>query len=167
MTNFYGEIILNKKLWIRYSVFAVLAAFFTFLDQWSKVWMVEKAGGVVGKSFEVIKGILNFTYIQNKGASMGILGGQRTLLIIVTVVIIGAGLWYFIKYKPDNFLLLTSSALILSGAVGNLIDRVALGYVRDFIDVQFVKFYVFNVADCGIVIGAGLLMLYAFLNIED
>lgn len=167
MTNCYGEIVLNKKLWIKYSVFGLIAVLLTVLDQLSKVWIESFAGGVEGKSMVVIKNILNFTYIKNDGASMGILGGQRIVLILITFVILGIGARFFVKHKPENLLLLTSCSLILSGAVGNLIDRVVFGYVRDFIDVQFINFYVFNVADCGIVIGAIILIIYAFLNIED
>ena len=72
-----------------------------------------------------------------------------------------------LKYgeTPENDPALAS--LVASGAVGNLIDRIALGYVRDFIDLEFINFYIFNFADCAICVGAGLLILYAFLNIKD
>lgn len=171
MTNFYGEIVLeNKKfnkLWLKYAFFAIMAVVFTIIDQLTKIWFVEKVNGEVYTGFSVIDGILNFTYIQNKGASMGILQGQKILLIAITVLILLGGAWYFKKYRPTHSLFLTSCSLILSGAVGNLIDRVKFGYVRDFIDVQFVDFYVFNVADCAIVIGAILLVVYAFVTMDE
>ncbi len=173
MTNFYGEIVLNekqtitKKLWIKYAAFGLIAVVLAVIDQVTKFWFVGKVGGEVFKSIEIIKGVLNFTYIQNKGASMGILQGQRVFLIILTFIILGVGAWYFKKYRPENNLFLTSCTLILSGAIGNLIDRAMYGYVRDFIDVQFIDFYIFNVADCGIVIGAVLLVIYAFVSMDD
>ncbi len=173
MTNFYGEIILEhklsitKKLWFKYTIFGIIAALLTLLDQLSKIWFVKKVDGVLYASVEVIKNVLNFTYIQNRGASMGILQGQKFFLIAITLVIIGFGGWFVKKYRPENPVLLTSCSLILSGAIGNLIDRIKFGYVRDFIDVQFVDFYVFNVADCAIVIGAILLVVYAFVTMDD
>lgn len=173
MTNFYGEIVLEhkqsitKKLWFKYTIFGVLAVLLTIFDQVSKFWFVKKVDGVLYTSIEVIKNVLNFTYIQNKGASMGILQGQKILLIAITLAIIVVGAWFVKKHRPENLVLLTSCSLILSGAIGNLIDRVMFGYVRDFIDVQFVDFYVFNVADCAIVIGAILLVVYAFVTMDD
>ena len=161
---------LDKKrvpLWVKYAVFGFVALLFTVLDQLTKVWIENVAGGVEGKGIVVIKNILNFTYIKNDGASMGILGGQRIILIILTLGIIALGVWFFVKKKPSHLLVLTASSLILSGAVGNLVDRVLFGFVRDFIDLQFIKFYVFNVADCCICIGAALLVVYAFGHIEE
>lgn len=173
MTNFYGEIVLEhklsitKKLWFKYTLYAIGAFCLTVFDQLSKIWFVKKIDGKPYQSIEIIKNVLNFTYVQNKGASMGILQGQKFLLIGVTLVILGVGGWYVKKHRPEHPVLLTSCALILSGAVGNLIDRVTFGYVRDFIDVQFVDFYVFNVADCAIVIGAILLVVYAFVSMDE
>ena len=153
--------------WAKYSIFGILAVILTVIDQLSKEWIVNATGGVEGKGFGVIKGVLRFTYLENDGASMGLFGGQRFLLIGVTVVVFIAGLWFFIKHKPENTLLLLSVSMVASGAVGNLIDRIVLGYVRDFIDLEFVNFYIFNFADCAICVGAGLLILYAFLNIKE
>lgn len=167
MTKCYGEIVLEKKLGIKYSLFGFLALLLLGVDQFSKMKIAEAANGVEGKSFAVIENVINFTYVKNTGASMGILQGQRIALIVVTVALLGAGVWYFKKHRPESVLLLSACSLIASGAVGNLIDRVKLGYVRDFIDVQFVNFYTFNIADCGIVVGAALLIIYAFINIED
>lgn len=167
MTKFYGEIALKNKLAIKYSVFGIITLLLTALDQLTKMWIVSAAEGIEGRSFTVIKGVLNFTYLKNYGASMGMFKGQRVFLIILTVVVITVGVLYFKKHKPTHPMLLTAGSLVLSGAIGNLIDRMAFGYVRDFIDVQFIDFYIFNVADCAICIGAGLLMLYALLYIED
>ena len=167
MTMYYGEIALKLKLRAKYLIFAILAAVFTVVDQMSKEWIVNVTENVEGRGFTVIKGIINFTFVKNDGASMGLFGGQRIFLILVTVAVFAFGLWYFIKNRPDNMLFLSATSLIASGAVGNLIDRIQLGYVRDFIDLDFVNFYIFNFADCAICVGAGLLILYAFINIKE
>lgn len=158
---------MRKALAVKYILFSVLTAVMVFFDQISKKWIVDITGGTEGKGIAVIKNVLNFTFIKNEGASMGLFKGQGIFIILVTVVILAWGLWYFKKHLPENVLFLASVSLIASGAVGNLIDRINLGYVRDFIDIQFVKFYIFNVADCAICIGAALMILYAFLNVED
>ncbi|MBQ8541130.1 MAG: signal peptidase II [Clostridia bacterium] len=158
---------MKLKLRAKYLIFAILAAVFTVVDQMSKEWIVNVTENVEGRGFTVIKGIINFTFVKNDGASMGLFGGQRIFLILVTVAVFAFGLWYFIKNRPDNMLFLSATSLIASGAVGNLIDRIQLGYVRDFIDLDFVNFYIFNFADCAICVGAGLLILYAFINIKE
>ena len=151
----------------KYSIFGLLAVLLTVIDQLSKEWIVAATGGVEGKGMDVIKGVVRFTYLENDGASMGLFGGQRFLLIGVTVLVFACGLWFFIKHKPENNLMLLATSLIASGAVGNLIDRISLGYVRDFIDLEFINFYIFNFADCTICVGALLLILYAFVNVKD
>lgn len=158
---------MKVKRWVKYSIFSLVAVLLTVIDQLTKIWMVDLTGGVEGRGIVVIKNVLNFTYLKNYGASMGLFGGQRILLIIITLAVFALGVYYLVKYRPENTLLLTAISLVASGAVGNFIDRVALGYVRDFIDVQFVNFYIFNFADCAICIGAALLIIYAFFNIKD
>lgn len=158
---------LKKNLTVKYILFGLLSTLIIALDLFSKSWIVKVSGGKIGEGPVIIEGILKFSYLENGGASMGILDGQRIVLILLTFVILALGAWYFVKKKPSHPLVLTASSLILAGAVGNLIDRVIYGYVRDFIDLQFMKFYVFNVADCAICIGAALLVIFAFGHIEE
>ena len=105
----------------------------------------------------VIKDILYFTYVENRGAAFGILQNKQWFFVIVTLLIIFAMLFYLIKYKPESKLLKLSLVFIMSGGIGNLIDRIRFGYVVDFIDVRVINYPVFNVADCFVVIGAVLL----------
>ena len=154
----------NKKLVIKYLLFGLLALLIVAADQITK-FMIQK-NFRTGQSVEVIKGVLNFTYVKNEGAAFGIMQGAKIAFIVITLAVFAAAFIYFKKYKPQSPLFLTATAFVLSGAVGNLIDRVALSYVRDFIDVAFISFPVFNIADSMICIGALLIIVYAFLDMK-
>lgn len=109
---------------------------------------------------EIIKDVLYFTYVENRGAAFGILKDQRILFLTITILVVGAVIFYIIYKKPQNKLLLTSLGMISGGGIGNLIDRIRLSYVVDFIDVRIINYPVFNVADCFVVIGAILFVIY-------
>ena len=135
------------------------------LDQLTKYLVVSNM--TLHESVEVIPGIFNFTYIQNDGAAFGMLDDQRWIfLVLSTVAIVGIVGFMFWK-KPQDKLLLSALILIVSGGIGNMIDRIALGYVIDFID--FCAFpeiwkWVFNVADSFVCIGAGIMILWLILD---
>jgi len=109
---------------------------------------------------EIIKDVLYFTYVENRGAAFGILKNQRILFLIITILVVGAVIFYIIYKKPQNKLLLTSLGMISGGGIGNLIDRIRLSYVVDFIDVRIINYPVFNVADSFVVVGAVLFIIY-------
>lgn len=114
----------------------------------------------LGTSVPVWEGVLHFTSTHNTGAVFGILAGWRYAFLVLTVVAVGVILWVLIKKKAKLHLLARIClALILAGALGNFIDRAFLGYVRDMIEVRFVTFAIFNVADCCVTVGAILFML--------
>ncbi len=129
-----------------------------FLDQLVK-YIVSKNMSL-NESIPIIKNILHLTYIHNTGASFGILKGQQVFLIIISIIVILLILYYFYKTK-DNLKIKISAALILAGAIGNLIDRIRLNYVTDFIDFRI--WPAFNVADSCITIGAILIIVFYFL----
>jgi len=141
----------------------LLAALWVVLDQATKLAVV--AAIPPHRAVELIPSLLNLVHAHNYGAAFGILnsgaGWQVGLLAAVAVVVIGAlGLWLYRlgRSEPATRLAL---ALVLGGALGNLIDRVRLGYVIDFIDVHWRHVYhypAFNVADSGITVGAVLLI---------
>ncbi len=108
----------------------------------------------------VIRDVLYLTYVENRGAAFGILQNRQWLLIGVTVMVILAMLLYIVWKKPQNKLLIASFALIIGGGIGNLIDRLRLSYVIDFIDFRLIHFPVFNIADICVVCGAILLCIY-------
>lgn len=110
----------------------------------------------------VIKDFFHLTYLENRGAAFGMFQGQKVLFALLTLVIVSALLFHILKNRGNVFLKITGT-LIIIGAIGNLIDRLVLGYVVDFIDFRGIWKYVFNVADIFVVVGtAGLMveMLY-------
>lgn len=115
---------------------------------------------------EVIKNILYFTYVENRGAAFGIMQNNRWFFITVTLILIFIMVLYILKSKPKNIILKLSLSFVIGGGIGNLIDRIAKGYVVDFIDVRIINYPVFNIADCFIVIGALLLCIYILFSKE-
>ena len=119
------------------------------------------------ESIDVIPGVFRFTYIHNDGAAFGSLDNARWIFMILSTVAIVAILGYLFWKKPQDKLLLSSLILITSGGIGNMIDRIRLGYVIDFIDFcAFPKIWmwIFNVADVCVCVGAGLLALWMILD---
>jgi len=115
----------------------------------------------VGASCELVKNFFYFTFVKNEGAAWGIMTGQQTFLIIISLLAGALMVYYFMKSDEHEALLRFGLVLAFCGMLGNLYDRVFLGYVRDFIDVFIFgyDFPVFNVADMGVVIGLGLVIV--------
>lgn len=132
-------------------------------DQLTKLWTVRSLVRV-GASYKLIPGVLHFTYVQNRGAGMGLLADHRWVFMTVSCIAIAAILAFIVIKRPKDKLLLTSLALIAGGGAGNMIDRVALGYVVDMINVELIDFYVFNVADSAVCIGCGMMILYMIID---
>lgn len=111
-------------------------------------------------SVEIIPGLLALTHVQNPGAAFGILAYQRTLFIVVALVLIVMSIMFRRRIEQEPPLVRAGLCLGLGGAIGNLIDRLRTGYVTDFLDVPLIP--VFNVADTAIVIGVILLLWASF-----
>lgn len=111
-------------------------------------------------SVAVIDKVFNLTYCENRGAAFGILQNQIWLLAVITVVVLGAIIFFMIKTKPRDFLLVLSLTFLTGGALGNFIDRIFRGFVVDFFDFWIINFPIFNIADCFVVVGAILLTVY-------
>lgn len=134
-------------------------------DMLTKYLLIGSLIPNVGDQASFIEGFINFVHVQNDGASGGILGGQTALLIVITLVLLGVLVWYYLlklKDQQNKYLTLLSVAMgmIFGGSLGNLYDRVIFGFVRDFINFQFINFPVFNIADSAITIGVILLVIY-------
>lgn len=138
------------------------------LDQASKAWAIRKLR--FGGDMEIIPGFLNFAYAQNTGVAFSMFddGGStgRWALSGLAFVAAIAVMYFFWKTPRNDDRILGALALLLAGIVGNVFDRMQLGFVIDFIDVQFGNWHypTFNLADTAICIGAGLLLLDMFLR---
>lgn len=108
----------------------------------------------------VIDGVFHFTYIQNPGAVGGLFADSPWVFNSITTIVIIVCLFMFFTGRIKSKLAIWAVALVVSGGIGNMIDRLTLGYVIDFIDIRIINFYIFNVADCCVTIGAGMLILY-------
>ncbi len=133
---------LQKQTWI----FIAIASVLCVLDQFFK-WLVD-AAWIPGKSQVIISKVLAFTFSQNSGAAFGMLQGWTAFLIVFSMGVLVAIVYYFKKIPVK---LLPAVALITGGAISNLIDRVLLGHVVDYI--QFFSWPTFNLADAGITVG--------------
>jgi signal peptidase II len=130
-----------------------VAAMLLVLDQWLKYWIT--ANLPLGESMPFLPGFIEFLTVHNYGAAWSSFSGQRWLLLGVTAVLICAVLYAVARRIVRHPLGLAACALILSGGIGNLIDRIRLGYVVDMFHLEFWPTYpVFNVADICVVVGA-------------
>jgi signal peptidase II len=151
---------MKRTNWIFLGVVAAVMV----LDQATKLWI--DAAMPLHASFPVLDGFFNITYVRNPGAAFGFLAGAPLLFrslffVAVTAAAIALILYYLYKNPSRSPLLTLALAFILSGALGNLIDRVRYGEVIDFLDFYLgqVHWPAFNVADTAICIGAALLFL--------
>lgn len=138
------------------------------VDQMTKAWAVRRLR--FGGDKTVIENFLNFSYAQNPGVAFSMFdnggeGGRWGLSVVAGIAAVLV-LFYFWRIPRTNDRLLSALALLLAGIAGNLTDRLRLGFVIDFIDVQFGSWHypTFNVADAAICVGAGLLIIDLFLN---
>ena len=136
----------------------------TLLDQLTKAFI--HAAMSLYSSWVVIDGFLSITYVRNPGAAFGFLAQASPLFrsiffVLVTLLAIGMILYYLVKSRADQPGLVFALSLVLSGALGNLIDRLRFGEVVDFIDVYFRSHHwpAFNVADAAISVGAMIMIL--------
>lgn len=136
-------------------VFVVTTLVVLVLDRWTKELAIEHLLESGVRSVPVIGEYIRFTYVENRGAAFGLLQNQTAFFILVGVIVIGVIIASYRYMTEPPLLLNVSLGLQLGGAIGNLIDRVRVGYVVDFIDLTF--WPVFNIADSAICIGvAGL-----------
>ena len=163
----------------------VLALIFVAMDQITKYCIVA-AFGVADSlslgyeamkatvsgldSIEVIPGVFNFSLVMNDGAAFGAFDEARWLFMTASTIAILALVYYIIRYRPQNKLAVVSLAMIIGGGIGNMIDRIWLGYVIDFLD--FCAFpsiwkWTFNVADSFVCVGTALLIIYILFFYKD
>lgn len=134
------------------------------LDQISKFLAVKYLVNI--GSIPIIKNIFHLTYVENRGAAFGMFQNNQMVFVVVALAACIFGLYYLYK-KQLNLLGKSAIILIIAGAIGNLIDRVRLGFVVDYFDFRIVWNYVFNVADVFVVIGTILLCIYIIFFEND
>lgn len=143
---------MERKVTVPIVIVALIA-----LDQWVKFEIVKniQLGGV--KPF--IPKILSLTYLRNTGAAFSILENQQWLFAVITLVVIGAAIWYLSKHIKGSVWLLSALSLIIAGGIGNFIDRMRQGFVVDMFQLDFINFAIFNVADSYLTIGVLVLIV--------
>lgn len=112
----------------------------------------------------IIENIFHFTYVENRGAAFGMLADHRWVFMILSVVGIAAIFVYLTVTKPKSWWMRLALCFIVGGGVGNMIDRIARGYVIDFIDCRFIDFYVFNVADSFVCVGCAMFIIAVIID---
>ena len=132
------------------------------LDQLTKLWVLDALLPI--GTYRLWDGVLHFTYVENRGAAFGMLANHRWVFMVISTVAIIAMFLYVAIAKPKGKLELVSLSFIIGGGIGNMIDRIFRGFVVDFIDVTCIDFFVFNVADSFVCVGAGLLILSVLLE---
>lgn len=135
----------------------IWAVLLIFLDSLTKFFAVRYLKGKESINLYLIK----LTYVENRGAAFGILQGQKFFFIIITFCVLIAIIYY---YEKVDMLSKLSLIFIFSGTVGNFIGRLFFGYVVDFIELSFIDFPVFNLADIFLTIGAVILGFVTLKN---
>jgi len=154
---------MKKKYW----VLLFLCIWILSVDQWTKYSIQKRLP--LHHTVSVVKGFFNLTHVRNPGGAFGILGGEggrlsSSLFVLVSLIAIGIIIFFFFKTREDEEILSLAFSMVLSGAIGNLIDRFRIGEVIDFLDFQISSFHwpAFNIADSTITIGIGLILVEIF-----
>jgi len=152
----------NKKEII---IILIISVSIFLIDQITKFIVVNKMD--IADTIHIIKNFFRITYVQNTGAAWSILTGYRMVLILITILILGIFISFLLKLKEIKKSEQIIYGVLVGGILGNLIDRIRLGYVVDFLDFNFGSFYfpVFNLADTFIVI-AGIVLIFKLMK-ED
>lgn len=158
----------NRHLFISKTniIYIIMFVLLTSIDQFSKQLAFEF---LRDGSIELIPGVLELRYLENKGAAWGILQNQTWLLIVVTIIVLGVIAYFFCRL-PDRkqfFLLRLCLVMLASGALGNLMDRITNHYVIDFIYFSLINFPIFNFADCFVCISAAMLLYCLFFKYKE
>lgn len=149
-----------------YSIF--LFILLVLFDQYTKYIAANNLKGTEG--FDILPGVFKLLYIENHGAAFGSFQDQRIFLLVTVIVVLGLLIFFYIKI-PDTKRFMPLNMLVVlaaGGAVGNMIDRIFIGKVRDFLYFELINFPVFNVADCYVVIAVFVIaFLFVFYYGED
>lgn len=152
----WGSARASRLFWLALAGAAIIVA----LDQASKFWIVHVID-LPGREKIELSGVFDLSYVENRGASFGMLHGMRWLLSLISISVAAALIWWLGEVKRARAAI--AIAFIVGGALGNLYDRLAYGYVVDFLDFSGLYFpWVFNVADAAINVGIAILLYDAW-----
>lgn len=138
-------------------------AFLSFTDQVIKLSVIKELAP--DGEFVLIDNVFRLRYIENSGAVFGSLQSSTKILAIVTGVVIFVALYMLLSKRVKNKFLYFCLVLVLSGGIGNLIDRVFRGYVVDYFEPLFIDFAIFNFADCLVTVGAFAMIGYLVIDL--
>ena len=161
-----------KKLFVKkrafdYILFSVIIVVGIVLDQLTKWLAVAYLQPIWPDSVPIIEDVLQLTYAENTGAAFSMLSDAPWVFKSISAVAIVAMLIFLYGFKGGRRLQDIALAMIISGGIGNMIDRLVLNYVIDFIDFCLIDFAIFNGADSFVCVGAGLLILSLILDMKD
>lgn len=148
--------------------FLIISLCLIGLDQWSKYVAVQQL--FQAPPYSVLGNVLRFTYVENRGAAFGILQNQMWLFFIITLIVIVVLVRLLWKRMVTHPLTKIGVAMVIAGAIGNVIDRIFRGFVVDFIQVDLVQWFhfpIFNVADICVTVGVVLMILGILLFEEE
>jgi len=133
------------------------------IDQLIKYFIIEylKPIGV----FELIEGFIRLRYVENTGAVFGSFSSHTAVLTVVSIILLIVTVYFLVSQKNKSKLVSFTLLLMIAGGIGNIIDRIRLHFVVDYIEPLFIDFAVFNFADCLITVGAFVLMFYLLVDI--
>ena len=144
---------MKRKVSIFISILLLIA-----LDQAVKWYVVKEIP--LGGMRRFIPKVVSLTYLKNSGAAFSMLENQQWFFAIITLIAMGAAFVYLYRHIKGSLWLLLGLTLIISGGIGNFIDRVRQGFVVDMFHLDFMNFAIFNVADIYLTVGVGLLLIY-------
>ena len=144
---------------MQYVLMALGAVVMVGLDQLTKYWTVQNIP--LGEQVPVWPGVFHLTHFRNTGMAFSMLEGGRWIFLTLTAVVLALLIAAVVKKWLRHPLALAAVVFIVGGGLGNMIDRALYGYVVDMIEVEFMRFAVFNVADSFVCIGAALLVIWA------
>ena len=148
----------DKKIKHPVITFWVIAVFWFVLDQGVK--LAERLNMEPGESIALIKDVFHLTYIRNNGAAFSSFSGQTWLFLGAAIIAVVA-IYLFWRFEgPSTVLPVVGSSLLISGAFGNVVDRLFFGHVIDIFDARIINFAIFNVADIGITLGAVAMVIW-------
>jgi len=144
--------------------YVLLIISIVILDQISKILIMNNLK--LGSSKTIIKKFFKLSYTHNDGAAFGVFGGKTLFIVIISLLVLAYLLFEIFKHKKRYVITDISASLMIGGLIGNLIDRLYFGYVRDFLDFHIFgfDFAVFNIGDIAIVLGAFLFIIGIFME---